>query len=67
MSRNVIISDPGGQRTLGEEELPLRIGSGAGADIRLPGALSTDSVALVGTLDGRPFVQLSGDCAEFGL
>ncbi len=60
MSLRIIIKDAGGSRTLSEGELPLHIGSSTGADIRIPGALSSTSVALIGVLDDRAFVQPTG-------
>ena len=60
MSLRIIIKDDGGSRLLNEGELPLRIGSSTSADIRVPGALSSTSVALIGVLDERAFVQPTG-------
>ncbi len=60
MSLRITIKDDGGSRLLNEGELPLRIGSSTSADIRVPGALSSTSVALIGVLDERAFVQPTG-------
>ncbi len=60
MSLRITIKDDGGSRLLNEAELPLRIGSSTSADIRVPGALSSTSIALIGVLDERAFVQSTG-------
>ncbi len=60
MSLRITIKDDGGSRLLNEAELPLRIGSSTSADIRVPGALSSTSIALIGVLDERAFVQPTG-------
>lgn len=60
MSLRIIIKDRSGSRPLNEGELPLHIGSGTSADIRIPGALSSTSVALIGVLGDRAFVQPTG-------
>ena len=60
MSLRIIIKDAGGSRPLNEGELPLHIGSSTSADIRIHGALSSTSVALIGVLDDRAFVQPTG-------
>ncbi|MCZ6517984.1 MAG: PEGA domain-containing protein [Gammaproteobacteria bacterium] len=60
MSLRITIKDDGGSRLLNEAELPLRIGSSTSADIRIPGALSSTSIALIGVLDERAFVQPTG-------
>jgi len=44
-------------RELREQDLPLRIGTGARAAIRLPGPVADVDHALVGWLDGRAFLQ----------
>lgn len=38
----------------------MRIGSGPAADIRVPGPVTADVIGLVGSLDGRPFLQATG-------
>jgi hypothetical protein len=43
--------------------LPIRIGSGPAADIRLPGPATGEIVALISSLDDRPFVQSTGATA----
>lgn len=52
-----MIRDAVGHRELGESDLPLAIGTGAQAAIRLPGPVADVSYALVGWLDGRAFLQ----------
>ena len=59
LSLQVTIRDAGGRRSASEADLPLRIGTGPGAALRLPGPVSDLSYALVGVLDGRPFLQLT--------
>ncbi len=53
------IEDPAGVRQLTAEDLPLRLGTGPEADLRVPGPLSARVHALIGVLDGRPFLQLA--------
>lgn len=55
--RVLVIRESTGFRRLAAGELPVRIGTGPGADIRLPGPVSGATHALVGLLDGRPFLQ----------
>lgn len=57
MSLSISISDAAATRALTEDDLPLNVGSGPSADIRIPGAASDASVALISLLDGRPIVQ----------
>ena len=56
---SVIVRDSEGERRLGMEQLPLRIGTGPDCEIRLPGPGSS-AVALLDNLDGAPFVQPVG-------
>ena len=60
MSLRIIIKDSGGSRSLSESELPLHIGSDTSADIKILGVLSSTSVALIGVLGDRAFVQSTG-------
>jgi len=55
----IIIRDSGGERRLESTRLPLRLGTGADCDIRLPGP-GSGAVALLDDLDGEPFVQPVG-------
>jgi len=43
----------------GTADLPLKIGTGPAAALRLPGPVSELEYALIGVLDGRPFLQLT--------
>lgn len=56
---SVIIRDSEGECRLGMEQLPLRLGTGADCEIRLPGPGSS-AVALLDDLDGEPFIQPVG-------
>ncbi|MCP4832723.1 MAG: SUMF1/EgtB/PvdO family nonheme iron enzyme [Gammaproteobacteria bacterium] len=58
MSVEVVVSDAAGTRTLDEHNLPLHIGTGQDADIRIPGAVASRDIAQIGMLDGRAFVQV---------
>ncbi len=60
MSLAIVIHDASGSRRFGEADLPLRIGTGPSAAIRLPGPVADQSLALLGLLDGRPFLQPTG-------
>jgi formylglycine-generating enzyme required for sulfatase activity len=59
----VIIGSPAGVRRLAPTELPVRIGTGPAADIRIPGPVSGEVAALVSCLDDRPFLQATGPAA----
>lgn len=52
----VIIRDANGERRFGTSELPLRIGTAADCQLRLPGPGSGVAVSL-DQLDGAPFIQ----------
>ncbi|WP_446830148.1 PEGA domain-containing protein [Candidatus Foliamicus sp.] len=53
----VVIALPEGERELKASELPVLMGSGAGAHIRLPGPATAAPVASINLLDGRTLVQ----------
>ena len=55
----VIVRDPEGERRLGLPELPIRLGTGADCEIRVPGP-GRSAVLLLDELDGEPFVQPTG-------
>ncbi len=57
MSRNIIVVDANGERTIATEQLPLKIGSQANADVRVPGAVTEGSRVLIDLLDDRAFLQ----------
>ena len=57
MARDVILVLPEGERKLAEEELPVLLGSGAGAHVRLPGPAGAPPAASISLLDGRTLVQ----------
>ena len=58
MSLEIVVSDVAGTRTLDEQCLPLHIGTGRDADVRIPGAVAKADIAQIGVLDGRAFVQV---------
>jgi formylglycine-generating enzyme required for sulfatase activity len=60
LSPAIVVHDASGSRHFGEADLPLRIGTGPTAAIRLPGPVADQSHALMGLLDGRPFLQPTG-------
>jgi len=53
----VILALPEGERALQADELPVLIGSGAGAQVRLPGPPSAPPAASISLIDGRALVQ----------
>lgn len=57
MAPEVILALPEGERALEADELPVLLGSGAGAHIRLPGPPSAPPAASISILDGRALVQ----------
>ena len=56
---DLVIRDVEGERRVGRDELPLRVGTGGECQIRLPGP-GGEPVALLDLLDGQPFVQPVG-------
>ena len=60
MSLEVVISDASGTRVLGEQDLPLNIGTAPDSSIRIPGPVASGFLAQLGALDGRAFVQVPG-------
>lgn len=60
MSPAIIVHDASGTRRFAEADLPLHIGTGPAAAIRLPGPVADQGHALMGLLDGRPFLQPTG-------
>lgn len=67
MTRPLLIGTPAGVRTVAAGELPIRIGTGAAADIRVPGPVSDATVGLISSLDDRPFLQATGGSGGFAL
>ena len=57
MARDVILVLPEGERSLAADELPVLLGSGAGAHIRLPGPAGAPPAASINLLDDRALVQ----------
>ena len=57
MARDVILVLPEGQRSLSADELPVLLGSGAAAHIRLPGPAGAPPAASINLLDHRALVQ----------
>ena len=51
MSPAIVVHDASGTRRFGEADLPLRIGTGPAAAIRLPGPVADQSHALMGLLE----------------
>lgn len=60
MSRPVQVTGPAGTRAFAPEDLPVRIGLGGRADIRVPGPVTGEILALVSLLDDRLLLQRSG-------
>jgi formylglycine-generating enzyme required for sulfatase activity len=60
LTRPIVIGTPSGSRRLGFTDLPIRIGSGPNADIRVPGPVSGEILGLIGSLDERVFLQPAG-------
>lgn len=58
MSLEVVVSDVAGVRTYKEQDLPLHIGTGNDADVRIPGAVAKGDIAQLSVLDGRVIVQV---------
>jgi formylglycine-generating enzyme required for sulfatase activity len=63
LTRPIVIGAPSGSRRLSHADLPIRIGSDTGADIRVPGAVTGEIIGLVSSLDDRPFLQATGAAA----
>ncbi|MGH8196495.1 MAG: PEGA domain-containing protein [Woeseiaceae bacterium] len=59
----IVIRDAAGERRYPLDQLPLRLGTAAGCEIRLPGPGNTQLAAL-NELDGEPFVQPVGRAGE---
>ena len=57
MARDVILVLPEGERSVAADELPVLLGSGAGAHIRLPGPAGAPPAASINLLDDRALVQ----------
>lgn len=57
MGREVILVLPEGERRLAKAELPVLLGSGEGAHIRLPGPAGAPPAASINLLDDRALVQ----------
>lgn len=55
----LVLRDGDGERRLGVDALPIRIGSGSDCDIRLPGPAG-GVAATLDALDGQPFLQPAG-------
>ena len=60
MSRAVILNGPAGTRPITAAELPLRIGTGPAATLRVPGPVSADIYALLTRVDDRLLLQTTG-------
>ena len=57
MAAEVTIALPEGERVLTADELPVLLGSGTGAHIRLPGPATAPPAASINLLDERALVQ----------
>ena len=57
MARDVILVLPEGERGVPADKLPVLLGSGAGAHIRLPGPAGAPPAASINLLDDRALVQ----------
>lgn len=56
---SVVIRDSDGERTLAPTDLPIRLGTGADAALRLPGPAGAVAGS-IDALDGQPFLQPRG-------
>ena len=56
----VVVRDGEGERSLTLSELPVRVGTGSDAEIRLPGPAGS-AAAVLDALDGQPFMQPLGN------
>jgi len=56
---DLVIRDVAGERRFGTDQLPLRVGTGAECELRLPGPGGA-AVAMLDLLDGQPIVQPVG-------
>ncbi|RMF98117.1 MAG: PEGA domain-containing protein [Gammaproteobacteria bacterium] len=63
MSRRIFVSTAAGEREFPPGELPLTIGTGADAALRVGGVVEPAPRALLGELDGRPFLQVAPGAA----
>ncbi len=63
---HLIIKDVEGERRIDADSLPLRIGTGSGCELRLPGP-GSGPVMLFDLLDGAPFVQPVGRDDSMGI
>lgn len=61
MTRDIVIEDIRGRRVCSDADLPLRIGVGPEADIRLPDMESAATFALVARSESHLFVQPADD------
>jgi formylglycine-generating enzyme required for sulfatase activity len=59
----IVVRDAAGERRYPLDELPLRLGTAGGCEIRLPGPGNTQ-VAALNELDGEPFIQPVGRTGE---
>ena len=57
MAREVVLALPEGERALRADELPVLLGSGEGAHIRLPGPAAAPPAASINLLEERALVQ----------
>ena len=55
----LLIRDVEGERRIGRDELPIRVGTGSDCQLRLPGP-GGGPVLVLDLLDGAPFVQPLG-------
>jgi formylglycine-generating enzyme required for sulfatase activity len=62
-SRAINIVEPGGTHAVGDDKLPLQLGSAPTADIRVAGVIADSAYALIDFLDDRPFIQPVGDAS----
>jgi len=67
LSLMVTLSTPSGERAIDQAALPLQIGSSAAADIRVPGASGSESIATIGLLDDRLLLQVAGSVNDLFL
>jgi len=60
LNPEVVINAASGTRVLGDQDLPLSIGTAIDCAIRIPGPVTQGAFAQIGMLDGRAFVQVAG-------
>ena len=60
MSLEIAVVTDSGTRRFGRADLPLRIATGTGAPVSIPGPASPHALAALDVLDDEPFIQPGG-------